>query len=66
MGEIMGSYRQTNQLRLRAEPLEDRRMLTVPAFGLADLNPASPTFLTEVGPDDFAGQVSGWYIGRST
>jgi hypothetical protein len=35
-------------------------------FALADVNPASPTFDTEVSPRDFVGKVSAWYFGHAT
>lgn len=64
----MVPHRLSRTRTLRAEPLEDRRMLAVAEFALADLNPTSSTdtFLKEVSPSDYAGQVSGWYFGHST
>lgn len=58
--------RHSNRRLLRTEPLEDRRLLAVANFALADLNPSSTSFLTEVGPSNFSGQVTGWYFGHST
>jgi len=38
----------------------------LPDFSLADLNPASASFDTEVSPRDALGGVSAWYFGHST
>ena len=53
---------------LRAEPLEDRLMLTVPDFGLIDTNPASASFGDTVRPSQYfdVSRVTAWYFGHST
>lgn len=51
---------------LAAESLESRRMLTVPDFALTDVNATSETYQQMVSPQDYVGQVSGWYFGHST
>jgi len=40
--------------------------LAMPAFVLADVNPASPRFNQAVSPRDYLEQVSAWYFGHST
>ena len=50
------------------EQLEQRQLLAqmVADFSLVDVNASSSTYLQQVSPRDFVGQVSGWYFGAAT
>ena len=50
----------------RFEALERRDLLTVPNFVHPDTNPTSDSLGQDISPLDYAGDVSGWYFGRST
>ena len=51
---------------MQMEALEDRIVLTVPDFGLMDVNTTSATYQDVISPRDYLGQVTGWYFGHST
>jgi hypothetical protein len=38
----------------------------LPTFALVDVNPASPTSMKRVSPQDYDGRVSAWYFGHSS
>jgi len=40
--------------------------VTLADFALADVNPTSQTFNTNVSPRDYQGKISAWYFGAAT
>ena len=52
---------------MRFETLDERIVFdAVPDFSLVDMNATSDSFMQNVSPRDYMGQVSGWYFGHST
>lgn len=38
----------------------------LPEFAVADVNPSSPRYNSDVSPRDYLGQISAWYFGHAT
>lgn len=54
---------------LRLESLETRYLLSgepVADFSLIDTNSTSERLGQYISPSDYAGQISGWYLGHAT